>query len=161
MYSSFLARLCTICNVSLWWDTTSCWILPHATRQESGTKITWTNRMGNWKFWPIQKMILFTLWIIKALIKIFLILSIPTRHRKIIKRSQDFQGITHYINSAIDEFSDDIFKIKRDTRRLLIEFYKTANMQLGHIIGNLNQACIMSMPCLKIVSILRPLLAMK
>ena len=64
----------------------------------------------------------------------------PTRHQEIVRRAQGFQGITHYINSAIDEFSDDTYKIKRDTRRQLIEFYKTANMQLGHIGGNLNQA---------------------
>ena len=64
----------------------------------------------------------------------------PTRHQEIVRRAQGFQGITHYINSAIDEFSDDTYKIKRDTRRQLIEFYKTATMQLGHIGGNLNQA---------------------
>ena len=62
-----------------------------------------------------------------------------SRFEEIAKRAKSFQGITHFINSAIDEFSDDNYKIKRETRRQLIEFYKIANMHLGHIGGNLNQ----------------------
>ena len=63
-----------------------------------------------------------------------------SRYDEISRRAKSFQGITHFINSAIDDFSDDTYKIKRDTRRQLIDFYKIANMHLGHIGGNLNQA---------------------
>lgn len=63
-----------------------------------------------------------------------------SRYDEIAGRAKDFQGITHFINSAIDEFSDDNYKIKRETRRQLIEFYKIANRHLGHIGGNLNQS---------------------
>ena len=63
----------------------------------------------------------------------------PSRFEEITKRASTFQGITHFINSAIDEFSDDTYKLKRDIRRQLIDFYRVANMHLGHIGGNLNQ----------------------
>ena len=62
-----------------------------------------------------------------------------SRFEEIAKRAKAFQGITHFINSAIDEFSDDTYKLKRDVRRQLIDFYRVANMHLGHIGGNLNQ----------------------
>ena len=64
----------------------------------------------------------------------------PSRYEEIRKRSVDFQSISNFINSAIDEFSDDTYKIKRDTRRQLIDYYSQANLHLSHVGGNLNQA---------------------
>lgn len=48
----------------------------------------------------------------------------PTRHQEIVRRAQGFQGITHFINSAIDEFSDDTYKIKRDNEGSLSNYIK-------------------------------------
>ena len=64
----------------------------------------------------------------------------PSQYEEIRKRSVDFQSISHFINSAIDEFSNDTYKIKRDTRRQLIDYYSQANLHLSHLGGNLNQA---------------------
>ena len=64
----------------------------------------------------------------------------PSRYEEIRKRSVDFQSISHFINSAIHEFSDDTYKIKCDTRRQLIDYYSQANLHLGHLGSNLNQA---------------------
>ena len=60
--------------------------------------------------------------------------------KEIRKRSERFQSISHFLLSAVNEFSDSTIKEKMEVRKRLSDFYVKAETHLAHIGGNLNQA---------------------
>ena len=62
-----------------------------------------------------------------------------SEHREILNNSKNFQGITHYILTAIKEFSNMTHKEKVEASKEMIKLYREANVHLAHIGGNLNQ----------------------
>ena len=62
-----------------------------------------------------------------------------SEHREIISNSKNFQGITHYILSAIKEFSNMSHREKIDGSKEILKLYWECNVHLAHIGGNLNQ----------------------
>lgn len=59
---------------------------------------------------------------------------------EIRKRAEKFNSISHFLHSAINEFSDSTIKDKMDARKHLSDWYVRADTHLAHIGGNLNQA---------------------
>lgn len=64
----------------------------------------------------------------------------PEEFESIKKNSSNFQGITHYIRSAIEEFSNANSKTKLEAARDLAKILKEFDYKLAHVGGNLNQA---------------------
>lgn len=59
---------------------------------------------------------------------------------EIKKRAERFQSVSHFILSAIKEFSDSTLHDKLEARKRLSDYYVKAETHLAHIGGNLNQS---------------------
>lgn len=64
----------------------------------------------------------------------------PSEYEEIKQRSSQFLGMSHYILSAVREFSNQNTRAKIAASTELATLYQEMNIHLAHIGGNLNQA---------------------